>query len=99
MQSIPTADEMSTRWKVLLLLTSWLRTEKYSCRRMVPSANDQLTDDPRQNEPTKIDAIRAGRSETLAAPPGIAVRFDDDVGFGGFKLTQIVQYRIPQRII
>ena len=83
MQSIPTADEMSTRWQVLLLftrwvdemstrrkelllLTSWLRTGKNSCRRRVPSANDHSADDPRQNELTKIYAIQAGRSETLA---------------------------------
>ena len=89
-----------------------LRVAKHSCGRRneyaleriqidegVPSVDDFPTDSPRQDELTKRDAVRAGRSaqircekraeaaairrgRSMAAPPGIAASFDDDVDLG-----------------
>ena len=50
-QSTPAADDMSTRWKALR-----------PTRGSFPSNDDSPTNSPRQDESTKRDAVRAGRS-------------------------------------
>ena len=100
---------MSTRQKVLLP-TRWVCAEMYSYWRRAPSADDHPANDLRQDEPTKSDAVRSGRStkvrcektgetaiwggRSMTMPPGINANFDDDIGLGGFKLAQIVHFDV-----
>ena len=100
---------MSTRWKVLLLLTRWVRARKVlrptkssfrwrsSGERSAAKRADENRCRPGKSlgEGPMRERLMRRRSDavaSMAAPPVVTARFDNDVGLGGFKLAQIVHF-------